>query len=187
MNIVISFREKAGNRWQMHANKMQSDGNPADSITSRTSPEQIERFVNDVLRKQLQEYDAFINKTNAEIMEFVQLKNICENITENLADGFKTQVNIGGNFFMSAKVPDTKYILINVGLNHYVNFTLSEGIKFCEFKIKSLQNENDVIREKSIETRANIKLALLCLAPLTIERTGWKGYTITTAALASWK
>lgn len=145
----------------MHGDPSFFDSNVA---SSRRSPEQIEHFVNGVLRKELKEYEIFIQKTNAEIMEFVQLKNVCENITENLSDGFKTQVNIGGNFFMSAKVPDTKYIMINVGLNHYVNFTVSEAIKFCEFKIKSLENENDVIRKKSIETRANIKLALMCLA-----------------------
>lgn len=125
--------------------------------------EQLENFIEDILREKLKEYNMFISKTNAEIMEFVQLKNLCENIGEHLSDGFKTQVNIGGNFFLAAKVPDSKHIMINVGLNHYVDFTMSEAIKFCDFKIKSLENETKVIREKSIETRASIKLALLCI------------------------
>lgn len=97
-------------------------------------------------------------------MEYVQLKNTVENIMEHMNDGFKTQVNIGGSFYMSAKVEDTKQIMINIGLNHYVSFTLDEALKFCDFKVKSLQNEANIIREKSIETRAQIKLALLCLA-----------------------
>lgn len=137
------------------------DTTSSSSITSR---EQLESFINDVLRRDLTEYELYINKMNSEIMEFIQLKNVCDSITQNLTDGFKTQVNIGGNFFMSAKVADTKHIMINVGLNHYVDFTISEAIKFCDFKIKSLENEANVIREKSIETRAKIKLALLCLA-----------------------
>lgn len=129
------------------------------------SRESLNHFINDVLRKDLKEYETYLNRMNAEIMEFVQLKNLCENIVENLSPhGFKTQVNVGGNFFMSAKVADTKHIMINIGLNHYVEFTLSEAIKFCDFKIKSMQNEANVIREKSIETKANIKLSLLCLA-----------------------
>lgn len=131
---------------------------------STKSREQIESFIEEVLRKDLKEYEDYINKLNGEIMEFVQLKNVSENISQNLTDGFKTQVNIGGNFFMSAKVPDSSKIMINVGLNHYVEFTIDEAIKFCDFKVKSLQNEADVIREKSIETRAHIKLALLCIA-----------------------
>lgn len=132
--------------------------------TARTTPEKIEHFINENLRQDLQKYEDYLNKANAEIMEFVQLKNTVENIIEHMSDGFKTQVNVGGNFFITAKVPNTENIMINIGLNHYVNFTLTEAIRFCDFKIKSLENEANVIREKSIETRANIKLALLCLA-----------------------
>lgn len=131
---------------------------------STKSREQIEHFIEDVLRKDLKQYEDHINKLNGEIMEFVQLKNLSENIAQNLADGFKTQVNVGGNFFMSAKVPDCSKIMVNVGLNYYIEFTIDEAIKFCDFKVKSLQNEADVVREKSIETRAHIKLALLCIA-----------------------
>lgn len=134
------------------------------SGTSKTSPEKIERFIQENLRQDLKRYEDYLNRMNAEIMEFVQLKNTVESIVEHTSDGFKTQVNVGGSFFMSAKVDDTKQIMVNVGLNHYVNFTLDEALKFCDFKIKSLQNEANVIREKSIETRAQIKLALLCLA-----------------------
>lgn len=131
---------------------------------STKSREQIECFIEDVLRKDLKEYETYISKTNADIMEYIQLKNLCESIVENLSAGFKTQVNIGGNFFMSAKVPDTKTIMVNIGLNHYVEFTLSEAIQFCDFKVKSMQNEANVIRERSIEIRAQIKLALLSIA-----------------------
>lgn len=140
------------------------DGDEVTRVYTTKSREQIESFIEDVLRKELRDYEAYIAKMNAEIMEFVQLKNVCENIKQNLSDGFKTQVNIGGNFFMSAKVPDASKIMINIGLNHYIEFTIDEAIKFCDFKTKSLQNEADVIREKSIEIRAKIKLALLCIA-----------------------
>lgn len=136
----------------------------AAAITDRTSKENIEHFINENLREDLKKFEEYLNRTNADIMEYIQLKNVIENIMENSRNGFKTQVNIGGSFFMSAKVPDTKTILVNIGLNHYVNFTLDEALKFCNFKIKTLQKEADVIREKSIETRAHIKLALLCIA-----------------------
>lgn len=131
---------------------------------STKSREQIESFIDDVLRENLKEYEKYINKMNAETMEFVQLKNLCESISHDLSNGFKTQVNIGGNFFMSANVPDTSKILVNIGLNHYVEFTINEAIKFCDFKVKSMENDANVIREKSIETRAQIKLALLSIA-----------------------
>lgn len=134
------------------------------SSSAQSMKEKLESFINDNLREDLKKYEEYLGKVNAEIMEFVQLKNVVQTIIDHMRDGFKTQVNIGGSFYMAAKVPDTKEILVNVGLNHYVSFTLEEAIKFCEFKIKVLQKEADVIREKSIETRAQIKLALVCIA-----------------------
>lgn len=139
------------------------DGGDITREYSTKSREQIEYFIEDILRRNLREYESYINKMNAEIMEYVQLKNVCENIVEHLSSGFKTQVNIGGNFFMSAKVPDSSKIMVNIGLNHYIEFTVDEAIKFCAFKVKSLENETNVIREKTIEIRAQIKLALLCI------------------------
>lgn len=138
-----------------------SNVNEAHEWELRTYNE-YERFINDVLRRDLKEYNAYIEKINGDIMEFVQLKNMCQFIGEHFSDtDLKTQVDIGVNFFMSAKVTDTSKILINVGLDHYVEFTLPEAVKFCEFKVRSLENEIDVIREKSIETRAKIKLTLV--------------------------
>lgn len=146
---------------------MSNQAHNADDLTrecSTKSRDQIESFIEDVLRKNLKEYESFIVKTNAEIGEFHQLRHFCEKIINEKLSEFKTQVDIGSNFFMAAKVPDTTKIMVNVGLNHYVEFTMDETIEFCDFKVRSLQNESDVIREKSIETRAQIKLALLCLA-----------------------
>lgn len=129
-----------------------------------TREERIESFVNNKLRSDLRHYEEFLIRTNAEIMEFMELQKFGENLNTYMLDGFKTQVDIGGNFFMQAKVDDTNRILVNIGLKHYIEFTPEEAVKFCKMKINALEKEADVIREKSIETRAHIKLALLCLA-----------------------
>ncbi|XP_031619489.1 protein UXT isoform X2 [Contarinia nasturtii] len=147
----------------MSFNSLYQIGGEITREYSTRSTEQIENFIEDVLRKELGEYEAYINKMNGEIMEYVQLKNLCESILLHLSDGIKTKMNIGGNFFMSAKVSDTSKILVNVGLNYHVEFTIDEAVKFCDFKVKSLENEANVIREKAIETKAHIKLALLTI------------------------
>lgn len=64
------------------------------------TPAKLETFVNDYLRVDLAKYEKYIDQLNAEIMEFVQLKNTIEGMTENLSTGFKTQVNVGGNCFV---------------------------------------------------------------------------------------
>lgn len=132
--------------------------------TDGNRTERIESFVNDKLRVDLQRYDEFLMRNNAEIMEYMELQKFVENLNTYMKDGFKTQVDIGGNFFMQAKVNNTERILVNIGLNHYIEFTPEEAVKFCKFKIGALEKEADVIREKSVETRAHIKLALMSLS-----------------------
>lgn len=129
-----------------------------------TRANRIESFVNDKLRSDLQRYEEFLIRNNAEIMEYMELQKFVQNIENYMADGFKTQVNIGGNIFMQAKVDNTDHILVNVGLHHYLEFTPPEAVKFCTMKISALEKESEVIREKSVETRAHIKMALLCLS-----------------------
>ncbi|KAJ6643856.1 Protein UXT like [Pseudolycoriella hygida] len=125
--------------------------------------DKIESFINDHLREDLKVYEAHLNHLNSEIMEYNQLKQTADTIRNNFREGFKTKVDIGGNFLVQAKVDNTDRILVNVGLNHFVEFNLDEAVKFCEFKVRVLNKEADVIREESLKCRANIKLALMCL------------------------
>lgn len=125
--------------------------------------DKLETFINDHLREDLKVYEMHLNHINNEIVEYNQLRHTAETISNHLTDGFKTKVDIGGNFFVQAKVDDTDRILVNVGLNHFVEFRLDEAIKFCDFKVRVLNKEADVIREESLKCRANIKLALLCI------------------------
>ncbi|XP_055616765.1 protein UXT [Toxorhynchites rutilus septentrionalis] len=129
----------------------------------RLDPHNIESFINDHLREDLKTYEQHLNRLNGDIMEYVQLKNMIENLQDNTKGGFKTQVNIGGNFFMKAKAEKVDKILVDIGLKHYLEFTLEEALKFVDMKIKILTKQSDVIRDQSVQTRANIKLALLVI------------------------
>ena len=64
---------------------------------------------------------------------------------------------------MNAKVENTEKILVNIGLNHFVEFKLDEALKFIDMKVRIITKQAELVREKSVETRANIKLALLCI------------------------
>lgn len=137
------------------------------AVNERVSPANVETFINDCLREDLRTYEQQLCRVNAEIMEYVQLKNMVENIQDSAVDGFKTQVNIGGNFFMKAKADHVDRILVDIGLKHFLEFTLEEALKFVDMKVKVLTKQADVIRDKSVETRANIKLALLVIGDQT--------------------
>lgn len=82
----------------------------------------------------------------------------------SLSDGFKTQMNIGANIHMQAKVTDPRKIYMHLGKNVYVELELDEALKYIGTKTRVLTKEADVVREESIKTRAKIKLALMCIS-----------------------
>ncbi|XP_054746899.1 protein UXT [Anastrepha obliqua] len=124
----------------------------------------LEIFVNDFLKKDLEELERHIDKYNGEIMEYVQLENTLQTLNENSPGSFKTQMNIGGNIFMEAKVDNTDTILIDVGKGYFLQFSAEEAMKFLDFKVRVLTKECNVLREESVKKRSDIKLALMCIA-----------------------
>lgn len=132
-------------------------------MVSKMTPEKLETFINDHLKEDLKLYEEQLNIINEEKREYIDLQNTVTKIKEEMSDGFKTQVNVSANVFMQAKVEKTDRILVDVGLHHYVEFTLDEALKFIDLKLRILTKHADVIRDESIKTRAQIKLALLAM------------------------
>lgn len=54
----------------------------------------------------------------------------------------------------------TQRIILYLGLNFYLEFTLDEALSFIEKKKQLLNSENDKLIKKSCEIKANIKLVL---------------------------
>lgn len=132
-------------------------------MVSKMTPEKLETFINDHLKEDLKLYEEQLIIINEEKREYIDLQNTVTKIKEEMSDGFKTQVNVSANVFMQAKVEKTDRILVDVGLHHYVEFTLDEALKFIDLKLRILTKHADVIRDESIKTRAQIKLALLAM------------------------
>ncbi|XP_054010938.1 protein UXT homolog [Hylaeus anthracinus] len=125
----------------------------------------IETFINDVLKEDLAKLEKKLDDKNADIAEFIQLKSIIETLQSNEFDknGFKTQVDIGQNFFIEAQVPDASTILLDVGLGHYVEFLLNDAITIINVRIKLLEQQIVHFRKQIAMTNAHIKLLLLTI------------------------
>lgn len=124
--------------------------------------QRYEAFINDVLREDLKKILNERQKLCDQLTEYAQLKTIIERFQEeDLCKGnFKTQVDLGCNFYAKAVVPDTKFIYVEVGFGFFVQFTLAEAIEFIDKKVKFLENILHTNTEKSAEIKANIKLVL---------------------------
>lgn len=137
------------------------------------SVDDVNRVINDNLRSSLKELEDALNKTNEDIIEYMQLEKTLEFTKVHKPDGFKTKVDVGSNCFMTAKVDHVEPILINIGLDVYLELQLDEALKFIKMKVKALTREGDVIREESLKIRTQIKILLMYLA----EREGFATQT----------
>lgn len=126
---------------------------------------QFEIFVNEVLRADLAKLAEKLEAKNTDVAEFLQLKSVITAFqnTDITKTGFKTKVDIGNNFFMQAHVPDASTILLDVGLGHYIEFTLAEALVVINVRVKLLEQQIASLRKAIARTNAHIKLILLTI------------------------
>ncbi|GAB0093227.1 UXT [Sergentomyia squamirostris] len=124
--------------------------------------EKVEEFHSNLMMD-LETYERALQRLNTEVSEYHQLRATIVVINKDLRNGFKTQVNVGANIFMKAKVSSADKILVNIGMNHYVEFSIEEAIKFVDIRIQILTKQTDLIREEVIKTKAKLKLSLICV------------------------
>ncbi|CAI5938998.1 unnamed protein product [Closterium sp. NIES-65] len=67
------------------------------------------------------------------------VRNI-EALEENGVEEMRAMVNLGGEVFVQADVPDTSHIFVAVGLGFHVEFTRLEAKEFAASKIGHLRN-----------------------------------------------
>lgn len=121
---------------------------------------QYEAFINDVLKRDLQTVLEQRDGVYEKISQYLQLKNTIKSIQETDSKELKTDVDLGCNFYVQAHVPDTSKIFVSVGFGFFVEFTLSEALKFIEKKTKQLTEYTEVLTKDAAKIKANIRLVL---------------------------
>ncbi|XP_046750464.1 protein UXT homolog [Diprion similis] len=130
---------------------------------------QFEAYVNEVLQEDLKKLELKLNEKNAETAEFLQLKSTISALKSMRSEsnkGFKTKLDIGNNFYVQAEVEDASTILLDVGLGHFVEFTLDEAVVVINVRLKLLDRQVKNIRRESAKTKAHIKLILMSIMEL---------------------
>lgn len=134
------------------------------SKSPNKSEQNITNVINENLKKDLGRLEEAINKINEELIEYIQLEKTIEFTKEHKPEGYKTKVDVGSNIFMAAKVEKIEPILINIGLNVFLELELDEAQKFLNMKINILTKEAGVLRDESLKIRSEIKILLMYLA-----------------------
>ncbi|KAK3817648.1 MAG: Prefoldin [Benniella sp.] len=125
-----------------------------------------EKFVNESLRKDLKDTLDARDAVYDQISEYLKLGKDIEVIKDNGLTEMKTQVDLGSNFYVQAKIPDTKHIFVNVGFGFHAQLTLDEALAFITQKEAFLQKKAERLTEKAAQIRAHIKIVLEAMAEI---------------------
>ena len=83
-----------------------------------------------------------------------------QNNKKNQSSSMESMVNLGHEFFVKAKIPDTSRICVQVGLGFVVEFTHDEALEFLKLKEEQLNTQAERLSKIAGEIKANIKLML---------------------------
>ncbi|CAM8912487.1 unnamed protein product [Rhodiola kirilowii] len=116
----------------------------------------VDRRLKPDLVKAIAERDKVFEKQKV----FSDLKRNIQSLEENNVTNLQTMVNLGSEVYAQAEVPDTSRIFVDVGLGFYVEFTLSEALKFISTREEKLAKDIEDYTQLIASIKARIKLVL---------------------------
>ncbi|KNE62340.1 prefoldin, alpha subunit [Allomyces macrogynus ATCC 38327] len=129
---------------------------------------QYEAFINEKLRVDLEQALGLRDQVYNQISEYGKLANQIKMLQETGSKELKTQVDLGSNFFVQAKIPDTTYIYVQVAFGFHVQFTLPEAIAFADKKQLQLQKLADEHTRQANALKAQIHVMQQTLQQLML-------------------
>ena len=137
------------------------------SPTAARKVQQYEELLNEKLRGELQalhdERDALHEKAS----QYMQLRTNVQQLIDEKQKSLKTKVDLGKGFYMQAKVPDTSWIYVNVGLGFHAQMSLDEAVAICTQREAHYKAAAASLAQKIARTKARIKLVAAAIDELT--------------------
>ncbi|GJP51833.1 hypothetical protein CLOM_g10964 [Closterium sp. NIES-68] len=131
-----------------------------DSDATAAKVAEYERFVEERLKVDLQQAMEDRHKVQEEIQVYEELVRNIEALEANGVEEMRAMVNLGGEVFVQADVPDTSRIFVSVGLGFHVEFTRLEAKEFAATKIEHLRKHVAGHTETVSSIKAHIKLVV---------------------------
>ena len=91
-------------------------------------------------------------------MRSLELRNNVQLLLDQKQTSLKTQVNLGSDFYVQAKVPDTSKIFVSVGLGFHAELTLDEAVALCTQREAHYTSVAEELTERAARLKARIKL-----------------------------
>ncbi|XP_019170807.1 PREDICTED: protein UXT homolog isoform X2 [Ipomoea nil] len=119
-----------------------------DAINKQEKVRRYEEFVDNRLKPDL---------VHA-IAESSDLRRNIENLEKNSVTSLRSLVNLGSEVYMQAEVPDTRHIIVDVGLGFHVEFTWSEALNYISAREKKLAGQIEEYTRLIASIKAQIKM-----------------------------
>ncbi|XP_077370275.1 protein UXT isoform X3 [Festucalex cinctus] len=121
---------------------------------------QYERFIDEVLKKDLQRVMEQRDAVYEQVSHYLQLKNTLQALQETDSQSLKADVDLGCNFYVQAKVEDSSKIFVLVGFGFFVEMDHTEALRFIDKKTNQLTAFTDQLTKDCAKIKANIRLVL---------------------------
>ncbi|KAJ1984521.1 hypothetical protein H4R34_000607 [Dimargaris verticillata] len=125
-----------------------------------------EKFVEERLQPDLagllSERDVLYEK----LSEYSKLRLNIEQLDKHGLQSLKTQVDLGANFYIQAKVPNVEYIYVNVGYGFHLQLSHSEALAYIDKKELQLQKRTTQLTDEANRIKAQIKTVYMAVAEL---------------------
>jgi prefoldin alpha subunit len=128
--------------------------------------ERYEVLLNERLKGELQQVHDERDAVHERLAQVLELRNNVRVLREQKQTSLKTMVNLGSDFYVQAKVPDTTYLYVGVGLGFHAQLTLDEAEEFCSQREAHYSVVADGLTERAAHLKARIKLVVAAIDEL---------------------
>ena len=127
-----------------------------------------EEFLNDVLKKDLKTLLDQRDAVYQDIAHHLELRNTIHTLEKAQADKkpLKTKVDLGCNFYCSAKVDDPSRIFVKIRFGFFLEMTLPEALEHISRRVTSLEDSAKTLGQDAVAVRAKIDMVLEALREL---------------------
>ncbi|XP_077463605.1 protein UXT isoform X2 [Stigmatopora argus] len=132
----------------------------ANSYSVDSKVLQYEKFIDEVLKKDLQRVVEQRDAVYEQISHYLQLKNTLQALQGADSQCLKADVDLGCNFYAQAKVEDSSKIFVLVGFGFFVEMEHAEALRFIDKKTSQLTTFTDQLTHDCATIKANIRLVL---------------------------
>jgi len=126
----------------------------------------LEQFLDERLKGELERLMKYRETLYEQLSEYLSLRNNIQMLKDRSLKEIRTMMNLGSEFYVQTKVPDTSRIYVNVGLGIHVEYTLDEALTFLNVKERQLNRTADDVTKRIVRVKADIKLVLQALSEL---------------------